>query len=510
MRNESRVIFAVLFLSSTKDSFVVDLFVVCFALLCFAWIDCTWTAIFIMNSAAEKEEAMNNALTSTMILAVSLAAVAGTRLDFGNYYAALMDLSSSERQAMGALIFALIVFIVTAVQLTASMTKSDPAKATANQKKSKEDATTRTLTTTKNNNKTYPLAELAAASSDKDKFMVLFPYLKQEILTYLTNEHELLAEAVIYLDRMMEYSVPGGKLNRGTTVIAVCRSLNGGDNLNDTVTAQAAVLGWCIEFLQAFFLVADDVMDSSQTRRGAPCWYKLPDVGLVAINDSFLLESFVFLVLKLHFGDHPAYGPLLDLFLSVTQKTEVGQLYDLTSQPQNGKVDLDRFTMTRYSQIVKYKTAFYSFYLPVALGMRLAGLPDEKGVYDVARDICVEMGEYFQIQDDYLDCFGDPKEIGKVGTDIQENKCSWLIVQALQLCANDKNKMNVLKSNYGQWNDGKVEKVKKLYKELDLPQVYQTYEENFYASITAKLASVDAMPKEVFELFLHKIYKRSK
>jgi farnesyl diphosphate synthase len=274
---------------------------------------------------------------------------------------------------------------------------------------------------------------------------------------------------------------------------------------------QSAALGWCIEWLQAFFLVADDVMDSSVTRRGQPCWYRLPEVKLIAINDSFILESCVFKILKRYFGNETYYLQLVDLFIEVTRQTELGQLLDLTSQPQTAGgepvIDLDRFTLQRYSSIVRYKTAFYSFYLPVALGMIISGVTERKH-YDTARKILLIMGEYFQVQDDFLDCYGTPEVIGKIGTDIQDNKCSWLVVQALLVVNRQQRK--VLEENYGRHSDANVRAVKDLYLQIGMEKIFRDYEEKSYAEIRKLLDSVEGLPVEVFEFLLKKIYKRSK
>jgi farnesyl diphosphate synthase len=272
---------------------------------------------------------------------------------------------------------------------------------------------------------------------------------------------------------------------------------------------QAATLGWMTELLQAFFLVSDDIMDSSITRRGQPCWYRQPNVGMVAINDAFLLESSIYSLLKKYFRSHPAYVDLLELFHEVTFQTELGQLCDLLTAPED-KVDLDSFSMDKFTFIVIYKTAYYSFYLPVALALYQQNIATPKNLKQ-AEQILIPLGEYFQAQDDYLDNFGLPEHIGKIGTDILDNKCSWLVNTALAIATPEQRK--ILDDNYGRKDSTKEAAVKKLYDEMNLQQIYKDYEEKRVGEIKKMIAEVDeseGLRKEVFESFLSKIYRRSK
>jgi farnesyl diphosphate synthase len=272
---------------------------------------------------------------------------------------------------------------------------------------------------------------------------------------------------------------------------------------------RSALLGWMIELLQAFFLVSDDIMDSSKTRRGSPCWYLAPKVGMIAINDAFMLEMSIYILLKKHFRQEKSYIDIVELFHETTFQTECGQLCDLLTAPEDD-VNLDNFSLDKFTFIVIYKTAYYSFYLPVALALYYNGSATPKNL-QTAHDILIPMGEYFQAQDDYLDAFADPTVLGKIGTDIQDNKCSWLINQALKKVTPEQRK--VLEDNYGQKDSEKEAKVKALYHELELANFYEQWEQERVDDLRAKIDTVDeseGLKKDVFETFLMKIYKRSK
>mmetsp|Transcript_68175 Transcript_68175/g.220298 ORF Transcript_68175/g.220298 Transcript_68175/m.220298 type:complete len:419 (-) Transcript_68175:477-1733(-) len=345
-------------------------------------------------------------------------------------------------------------------------------------------------------------------SKPKESFLAVCDMLICEVCEELPPGYEMPPREVAWVRRMLEYNVRGGKMNRGLMVLEsgllILQSLS--RPITNEMVVRLAILGWCIEWLQGWLLVADDFMDDSQTRRGQKCWYLRDDVQKIALNDAFMIEMLVYKVLKRHFGSEPYYAQLVDLLLETTFQTECGQLLDTICL----NLHLDDFTVDRWTLIVKYKTAFYSFYASVALGMIVAGITDV-AEYNACREILMIMGIYFQAQDDYLDCYGTPEQIGKIGTDIQDKKCGWLFVHAYQRLANEEQKV-LLDKVYGKCKVQSPEEaqVKELYTTLGLKEMYQRYEQESYDKIMSLKGTVKQVPWSVFEAFLKKIYKRDK
>ncbi|WBW71314.1 geranyltranstransferase Fps1 [Schizosaccharomyces osmophilus] len=351
------------------------------------------------------------------------------------------------------------------------------------------------------------MSSQSSAVDKRQKFESIYPDFVNDILDYLKSIN-IPKDVAQWYEKSLYHNTLGGKYNRGLSVIDTYEILLG-EPLDEKAYKKASVLGWSIELLQAFFLVADDMMDASQTRRGQPCWYLLPNVGNIAINDAFMLESAIYFLLKKYFRQDPYYVDLLELFHDVTFQTELGQQLDLLTAPED-HVDISKFSLEKHSFIVIYKTAFYSFYLPVALAMYLAGIASKENL-QIASDILLPLGKYFQVQDDYLDCYGDPNITGKVGTDILDNKCSWLINLALSKASPEQRA--ILDKNYGVKNHECEARVKTVFEELAIRNEFAKYEDAEVSGIKKRIESVNesgGLKKSVFLTFLGKIYKRNK
>mmetsp|Transcript_85011 Transcript_85011/g.238025 ORF Transcript_85011/g.238025 Transcript_85011/m.238025 type:complete len:413 (+) Transcript_85011:1168-2406(+) len=347
-------------------------------------------------------------------------------------------------------------------------------------------------------------------SKPKESFLAVCDMLIDEVCAELGPGYEMPEAEVAWARRMLNYNVRGGKMNRGLMVIDSGVHILKAKQLpasNDTIV-RFAILGWCIEWLQGWLLVADDFMDDSKTRRGQKCWYLHDDVQKIAINDAFFTEMLVYKVLKRHFSHLPYYAQLVDLMMETTFQTECGQLLDSIC----ANCTLEELTLERWTLIVKYKTAFYSFYLPVALSMLVTGVRDP-AAFNKAREVLLMMGVYFQAQDDYLDAFANPEELGKVGTDIQDKKCSWLFAHAYHQHGTEESRA-MLANHYGKCKVGSEEElgIKDLYRSLGLQELYAEYEANTMAKMQEYRLEVEAngLPWSVFERFFELIYKRRK
>ena len=219
-----------------------------------------------------------------------------------------------------------------------------------------------------------------------------------------------------------------------------------------------------VEMFHNFSLIHDDIMDDAPLRRGQQTVHEKWDVNTgILSGDAMLILAYQLL----ESYEPSIFVPLAQLFSKTALEVCEGQQYDVDFETRND------VSIEAYLKMIEYKTAVL-----VGAAMKMGAIiakasdEDQQRIYDYGR----LLGIAFQLQDDYLDAFGDPETFGKqVGGDIIENKKTYLYLKALEALDDDsRDQLTQLYSAKSSANlDEKVQTVKSLFTNSGAKQLTQ-------------------------------------
>ncbi|MGX7680436.1 polyprenyl synthetase family protein [Jatrophihabitans sp. DSM 45814] len=236
----------------------------------------------------------------------------------------------------------------------------------------------------------------------------------------------------------------GGKRLRPTFVYWGWRTGQEPDAAGETALIRAAA---SLELLHACALVHDDVLDSSDTRRGQPaahirfarehCRQKWPGqsaafgtAGAILLGDlllSWAEEMFTAAISELP-TDRSA--PAIRQFDLMRTEVVGGQFLDVLAQTRGA------FDPVEALRVIEFKTSKYTIQRPLLLGAAAAGASQQ--LLDVLAGYGRALGEAFQLRDDLLGVFGDPSQTGKpAGDDLREGKRTLLVALAVRAASDE-------------------------------------------------------------------------
>lgn len=284
----------------------------------------------------------------------------------------------------------------------------------------------------------------------------------------------------------------GGKRIRPVLTLIACDGF-GGTVENSLPTAMA------VEIFHNFTLLHDDIMDEAPLRRGKPTVHKQWNHNTAILSgDAMMIEAFRQL---------DNYPP--EIFKSLTQTLsqvalEVceGQQYDMDFETQ------PKVALSEYIEMIRLKTAvLLGASLKMGAIIAKASLPSQQTIYDFG----ILTGLAFQLQDDYLDTFGDAQRFGKqIGGDIQENKKTWLYLKTLELAdATDRDILQKYFDKTAVFPD-KFNIISSLYQKYNIPDLIQN-EIKLYAEKAQLL--LDTVPmktesKQALKTLLNQLEQR--
>ncbi|MBS1512288.1 MAG: polyprenyl synthetase family protein [Bacteroidetes bacterium] len=252
----------------------------------------------------------------------------------------------------------------------------------------------------------------------------------------------------------------GGKRIRPVCVLLA-------NELFDDITPDAYYAAAAIELFHNFSLIHDDIMDKAPVRRGmATVHTKYGESTALLAGDVMLVKAYEYL----NKVDAAHLHKVLQLFNTTAAEVCEGQQLDMDFEHR------ETVSLEEYLEMIALKTSVL-----VAASMKMgailggAGEGSQNHLYEMGKNL----GIAFQVQDDYLDAFGDPEKFGKqVGGDILANKKTFLLIQALQTASAEDKKVlqQLLQSNPAN----KVQEVLHIFKRCKVDEWATQLQEQYY------------------------------
>lgn len=226
-----------------------------------------------------------------------------------------------------------------------------------------------------------------------------------------------------------------------------------------------------MEVYHNFTLLHDDVMDNADVRRGKPCVHiKWNENTAILSGDAMLILAYKLMTQDFVSGtcriNPNVFAKVLDTFNDATLGVCEGQQFDMDFE------NSDFVSEYQYMNMIRLKTS-----LLLACSLKIGALLAEADDNDAQMlyDFGEKLGLAFQLQDDLLDVYGDPKVFGKnTGGDITENKKTYMLIKTFEL-ADDKQKeiMNHWISLKKFDKQEKINAVKQIYEQVNIKQLCQ-------------------------------------
>jgi len=275
---------------------------------------------------------------------------------------------------------------------------------------------------------------------------------KVEFLNFLEEKNQIKEPQNLY--KPIHYILQiGGKRLRPVLTLMICDLYNG--NVSKVKNAALA-----IEVFHNFTLIHDDIMDNAPIRRGKTTVHEKWDINTgILSGDAMMILAYQ----CLENYEPVIYKKLNILFSKTALEVCEGQQLDVDFETKS------EVSIAEYVKMITNKTAVL-----VAAAMKMGAIIAEVSEEESNKiyQFGLNLGIAFQLQDDYLDTFGDAQTFGKkIGGDINENKKTFLYLKALEICKNEDKQRLIQLYNSKIKNDKNIEEVTAIFNKNKLKEI---------------------------------------